>query len=57
MGLEFAFQDEQRLYMIMEFVNGGELFYHLKKHKQGFSEDRAKFYAVEMLLALDYLHK
>ena len=56
MGLEYAFQDEQRLYMIMEFVNGGELFYHLKQNKQGFEEDRAKFYAVEMLLALDYLH-
>lgn len=30
MGLEFAFQDNQRLYLIMEFVNGGELFFHLK---------------------------
>lgn len=30
MGLEFAFQDSERLYLIMEFVNGGELFYHLK---------------------------
>ena len=29
MGLEFAFQDSDRLYMIMEFVNGGELFHHL----------------------------
>ena len=30
MGLEFAFQDSTRLYLIMEFVNGGELFYHLR---------------------------
>lgn len=30
MGLEYAFQDNSRLYLIMEFVNGGELFFHLK---------------------------
>ena len=29
MRLEYAFQDADRLYMVMEFVNGGELFYHL----------------------------
>ena len=40
----------------MEFVNGGELFYHLKQVKKGFDETRARFYASEMLLALEYLH-
>jgi len=40
----------------MEFVNGGELFYHLKQVKKGFDENRARFYASEMLLALEYLH-
>ena len=39
----------------MEFVNGGELFYHLKQSR-GFKEPRAKFYAAEMVLALEYLH-
>ena len=57
MGLEFAFQDADRLYMIMEFVNGGELFFHLKQIKGGFDEERARFYAAEMALALSYLHK
>ena len=57
MGLEFAFQDNQRLYLIMEFVNGGELFFHLKQVKGGFNEDRARFYAAEICLALEYLHK
>ena len=56
MGLEYAFQDHERLYLIMEFVNGGELFYHLKQVKKGFDEDRARFYASEILLALEYLH-
>ena len=57
MGLEFAFQDADRLYLIMEFVNGGELFFHLKQVKTGFDENRARFYAAEMILALEYLHK
>ena len=57
MGLEYAFQDNQRLYLIMEFVNGGELFFHLKQARTGFDEDRAKFYAAEMVLALEYLHE
>jgi len=57
MGLEFAFQDATRLYLIMEFVNGGELFYHLRQHKGGFGEERARFYAAEIVSALEYLHK
>ena len=55
MKLQFAFQDSHHLYLIMEFVNGGELFYHLKKDKK-FTEARAKFYAAEIILALEYLH-
>jgi serine/threonine protein kinase len=39
----------------MEFINGGELFHHLKKETR-FTEDRAKFYAAEIVLALEYLH-
>eukprot|EP00353_Schmidingerella_taraikaensis_P008015 CAMPEP_0185582222 /NCGR_PEP_ID=MMETSP0434-20130131/20175_1 /TAXON_ID=626734 ORGANISM="Favella taraikaensis, Strain Fe Narragansett Bay" /NCGR_SAMPLE_ID=MMETSP0434 /ASSEMBLY_ACC=CAM_ASM_000379 /LENGTH=77 /DNA_ID=CAMNT_0028200989 /DNA_START=575 /DNA_END=808 /DNA_ORIENTATION=+ len=41
----------------MEFVNGGELFYHLRQSKGGFKEDRARFYAAEIVSALEYLHK
>ena len=56
MKLQFAFQDEFNLYLIMEFVNGGELFHHLKKETK-FAESRAKFYAAEIVLALEYLHQ
>ena len=41
----------------MEFVNGGELFFHLRQAKTGFEEERACFYAAELVLALEYLHK
>lgn len=39
----------------MEFVPGGELFDYLQKSKK-VSEDHAKFYAVQVCLALEYLH-
>lgn len=40
----------------MEFCPGGDLFFHLRK-KKGISEDEARLYFYEILLALDYLHK
>lgn len=40
----------------MEFVNGGDLFYHIKLQKK-LNEDRVRFYAAEIVLALDFLHK
>ena len=54
--LHFAFQSPERLYFVMDFLNGGELFYHLRK-ENFFKESRAKFYAAEMILALECLHK
>ena len=38
-----------------DFLNGGELFYHMCNEIR-FSEDRARFYAAEMVLALAHLH-
>lgn len=53
--LRFAFQSEDKLYLVTDYYNGGTLFYHLRKSRQ-FSEERARFYAAELLLALDHLH-
>lgn len=53
--LRFAFQTPDKLYMVMDFVNGGELFFHLRRCTK-FSEDRTQIYAAEILLALEYLH-
>jgi len=52
--LHYAFQDESRLYLVMDFVNGGQLFFHLREHT--FSEDLARFYTAELVLALEHLH-
>ena len=54
-GMEYVFQTDQRIFFVMKFVRGGELFMHLRKH-QKFSEDRAKFYAATVALALGHLH-
>lgn len=54
-SLEFAFQSETRLYLVLEFMQGGELFYWLRKATK-FTTQRAKLYAAEVLLALEFLH-
>ncbi len=56
MKLHFAFQTPERLYFVIDFLNGGELFFHLRKAGK-FDEDRARFYTTEILLALECLHK
>jgi len=54
--LHYAFQSPERLYFVIDFLNGGELFFHLRKSKR-FEESRARFYAAEIILALECLHK
>jgi len=54
-NLNYAFQTKDKLYMILDYVNGGELFYHLKKEGK-FSEERVRMYAAEIASALIHLH-
>ncbi|XP_030606075.1 serine/threonine-protein kinase Sgk2b [Archocentrus centrarchus] len=54
-GLHFSFQTSNTLYFVLDYVNGGELFYHLQR-EGSFPEPRAAFYAAEMAAALGYLH-
>ena len=54
-SLYFAFQTVDRLYLIMEYVNGGELFFHVDNFGR-FSEERVRFYSAEILSALQCLH-
>ncbi|KAM6949018.1 RAC-beta serine/threonine-protein kinase-like [Aplochiton taeniatus] len=53
--LQYAFQTHDRLFFVMEFANGGELFFHLSRERV-FSEDWVRFYGAEIVSALDYLH-
>lgn len=54
--LIYAFQTSQKLYMVMEYCPGGELFYHIQRVER-FNEEAVKFYGAQLVLALDHLHK
>ncbi|KAL7749679.1 Serine/threonine kinase [Sorochytrium milnesiophthora] len=54
-GLHSCIQTETRIYFIMEYVPGGDLMLHIQREQ--FTERRAKFYACEVLLALEFFHK
>ncbi|OCT51413.1 Serine/threonine-protein kinase gad8 [Cladophialophora carrionii] len=53
--LKFSFQSPDKLYFVLAFVNGGELFHHLQK-EQRFDINRSRFYTAELLCALECLH-
>lgn len=54
LGLHSCFQTETRIYFVMEYVSGGDLMLHIQRKQ--FSLRQAKFYACEVLLALEYFH-
>ena len=54
-GLKFSFQTPTDLYLVTDYMSGGELFWHLQKEGK-FPERRAKFYIAELILALEHLH-
>ena len=51
----FSFKDNANLYIGLELIEGGELFRHLRDSER-FDEKKAKFYAAQIILALEYLH-
>lgn len=56
MKLHYAFQSPDKLYLVLDYCPGGELFFHLSRFRR-FPERVARFYAAELLLALGHLHK
>ena len=53
--LNYAFQDSKKLYFLTEFLQGGELFFHLRRNS-GYKEKAVRFYMCQILLALEYMH-
>src|SRR5690606_33221553 len=54
-NMQYAFQDYENLYLVMDLLTGGDLRYHVSKHKR-FSEEQTKFFVCCILLGLEYLH-
>ena len=54
-SLYCSFQSTDRLFFVMEYLNGGDLFFHILKERK-FSEERSRFYCAQISLAFLFLH-
>lgn len=54
-GAQYSFQNEEKIYLVIDYVPGGELFSRLREEGR-FTEERAKLYAAEIALGLGHLH-
>ncbi|EDQ86882.1 uncharacterized protein MONBRDRAFT_10624 [Monosiga brevicollis MX1] len=54
-ALKFSFQTPDKVYFVLDYVSGGELFVHLQRDGN-FSESRSRFYVAMLILALEHLH-
>lgn len=55
MTLRYAFQSNDKLYLVLDYFQGGELFFHLKS-KRRFCEETARLYVAEIAMAFGHLH-
>ena len=55
-NMQYAFQDKHNLYLVMDYLPGGDLRYHIGRMRR-FSENQTKYFIGCLLLGLQYLHK
>ena len=56
-NIKTAFQDESKLYIVSEFMQGGDMFYHMHDGQIiKFNNEKTRFYIMELVLALEALH-
>ena len=54
-NMKYAFQDRENLYLVMDLLTGGDLRYHICRHRR-FSEDQTKFFTACIIQGLEYCH-
>jgi len=54
--LKYAFQTKDKLYLVMDYCPGGEIFFHIQRVER-FNEDAARFYAAQLVMAISHLHE
>lgn len=54
--MHYVFQKNYRVYFVMDYIGGGELFHHLQLNRR-FNENQVKFLVAQMVIAIGYLHK
>ena len=54
-NMYYAFQDSDNLYLVMDYLKGGDLRFHLTRHIH-FSEEQSRFFICNVLIALEYIH-
>uniref|UniRef100_A0A6B2LEW5 Protein kinase domain-containing protein n=1 Tax=Arcella intermedia TaxID=1963864 RepID=A0A6B2LEW5_9EUKA len=56
--LHYCFQTKSKVYMVLDLVTGGDLYYNLRKEESGqFSDERVRFYAAQLVVILEHLHE
>lgn len=55
-NMHYAFQDNDNLYLVMDMLSGGDLRYHISRHRK-FSEEQTRFFIGGMIIALEYIHR
>ena len=54
-NMHYAFQDKENLYLVMDYLSGGDLRFHLTRHNK-FSEEQTRFFICGLILSLEYIH-
>ena len=54
-NMHYAFQDNENLYLVMDLLTGGDLRFHISRHKK-FSEEQTRFFICGIIFSLEYIH-
>ena len=54
-NMHYAFQDSENLYLVMDLMTGGDLRFHISRHKK-FSEEQTRFFICGIIISLEYIH-